>query len=269
MANVVASDAGAVKKDPKLNLVTWDWLGYNGLTVNTGNGVRAQTKFGQDKRVRQAFELALDRKAIIDVVYEGMFHPTAQAVPPSSPYYAANVTPPARDPARAKALLKEAGVTLPYKLELLITNPPDAQQVGEVIQSMAAEAGFEVKLVTMESAVALSTAASGNFEAMMIYWSGRPDPDGNLYSFVHTGGGVNDGRFSNPTIDSLSDEARLVTDPAARRGIYQKLAEASADQLPIIYLWNPKFTWGMTKKLSGFVPVPDGLIRVQGMTLAK
>ena len=269
MANVVASDADAVRKDPKLNLVTWDWLGYNGLTANTGNGPRAQTRFGQDKRVRQAFELALDRKAIIDVVYEGLFHPTAQAVPPSSPFYAADVTPPARDPARAKALLKEAGVTLPYRLELLVTNPPDAQQVGEVIQSMAKEAGFDVKLVTMESSAALAAAAAGNFEAMMIYWSGRPDPDGNLWSFVHTGGGVNDGRFSSPTIDTLSDQGRTTIDPAGRRAVYEKLAKESADELPIIYLWNPKFTWGVTKKLSGFVPVPDGLIRIQNMTLAK
>jgi peptide/nickel transport system substrate-binding protein len=269
MAAVVPTDAAAVRKDPKLNLVVWDWLGYNGITFNIGNGARAQGKLGTDKRVRQAFELAIDRKAIVDVVYEGMYKPTAQAIPPSSPYYAAGVQPPARDPAKARALLKEAGVSIPFKVELLITNPPDAQQVGEVIQSMAAEAGFEVKITAVESATSLQMAARGDFEAYMNYWSGRPDPDGNLWSFLHTGGGVNDGRFADAGIDALLDEARMVNEPAARKAIYGKLAAASADILPILYLWNPKFTWGISKKVTGFVPVPDGLIRLQGMRVEK
>ncbi len=269
MANVVPSDAAAVRRDPKLDLVTWDWIGYNGITINIGNGARAQRPLGQDKRVRQAFELAIDRKAIIDVVYEGMYSPTAQAIPASSPYYSATVTPPARDPAKAWALLQAAGVSLPYRMELMVTNLPDAQQVGEVIQSMAAEAGFEVKLIATESAAALAAAARGEFEAFMLYWSGRPDPDGNLTSFIRTGGAQNDGRFANPGIDALLDQARTVTDIPARRAIYEKMTLASADELPIIYLWNPKFTWGLSKKLSGFTPVPDGIIRLQGMALAK
>ena len=103
----------------------------------------------------------------------------------------------------------------------------------------------------------------------MLYWSGRPDPDGNLTSFIRTGGAQNDGRFANPGIDALLDQARTVTDIPARRAIYEKMTLASADELPIIYLWNPKFTWGLSKKLSGFTPVPDGIIRLQGMALAK
>ncbi len=269
MANIVPTDAAAVRKDPRLNLVTWDWIGYNGITINVANGPRAQRPLGQDKRVRQAFELAIDRQAIINVVYEGMYSPTAQAIPPSSPYHSAAVKPPARDPAKARALLQAAGVSLPYKLELTVGNQPDSQQVGEVIQSMAAEAGFEVKLVATESAAALAAAARGDFEAVMLYWSGRPDPDGHLYSFIRRGGAQNDGRFSNPGIDALLDEARGVTDIPARRTVYEKMTRASAEELPIVYLWNPKFTWGLNKAITGFTPVPDGLIRLQGMALRK
>jgi peptide/nickel transport system substrate-binding protein len=269
MSSVLPTDAAAVRADPKLVLTVWDWLGYNGITLNVGNGPRANTKFGTDRRVRQAFELALDRQALVQVVYEGMYTPTNQAVPPSSPYHAPSIKPPLRDPARAKALLREAGVTLPYKLELMVSNLPDSQQVGEVIQSMAAEAGFEVKLVAVESASALAAAARGDFEALMVYWSGRSDPDGNLWSFIHSGAAQNDGRFSNPAIDTLLDQARGVTDIPARRAIYEKMWGVAEQELPIIYLWHPKHSWGLSRKLANFTPVPDGIIRLQGMTLAK
>jgi peptide/nickel transport system substrate-binding protein len=269
MASVLPSDAATVRADPKLALTVWDWLGYNGITLNVGNGVRADTPFGRDRRVRQAFELALDRQALVQVVYEGMYTPTNQAVPPSSPYHADGIKPPSRDPARAKALLHEAGVSLPYKLELMVTNLPDALQVGEVIQSMAAEAGFEVKLVALESASALAAAARGDFEALMIYWSGRSDPDGNLWSFIHSGAAQNDGRFSNAAIDGYLDHARGVTDILARRGIYEKMWGVAEQELPIIYLWHPRHSWGLSRRLANFIPVPDGIIRLQGMTLAK
>ena len=87
--------------------------------------------------MRQAFELAIDRTALIQVVYNGMFTPTVQANPPSSPYYFQDLKPPARDVAKAKALLKQAGVPLPVPVTLTITNGSDIQQAGEVIQSMA------------------------------------------------------------------------------------------------------------------------------------
>ena len=81
-------------------------------------------------------------QALIQVVYNGMFTPTAQANPPSSPFFFQDLKPPARDVAKAKALLQQAGVTLPVPVTLTVTNEPDIQQAGEVIQSMASEAGL-------------------------------------------------------------------------------------------------------------------------------
>ena len=98
-----------MRRDPKLTLAIGDGLTYQGITVNTGNSPAANTPLGQQVLVRQAFELAIDRKALIDVVYDGLYTPTVQANPPSSPYYFADIQPPARDVEKAKALLKQAG----------------------------------------------------------------------------------------------------------------------------------------------------------------
>jgi peptide/nickel transport system substrate-binding protein len=134
---------------------------------------------------------------------------------------------------------------------------------------MAAEAGFDVKLNTMEFASSLDAADRGDFEAYMIAWSGRIDADGNLWNFLHTGGPLNYPGYSNPEMDNLLDQARAVTDLPARKALYAKVAALNAKDLPIIYLFNPKNIVGMSAKLSGFSPVPDGIIRLQGMSLAK
>ena len=118
------TDAAAVKQDPKLRLVMSDALGYFGITNNLANGPQANNPYGQNALVRQALDLAIDRPALVNVVFNGMFVPTVQAVPPSSPFFDEALKLPARDVAKAKALLQQAGVTLPVKLDLLTINDP-------------------------------------------------------------------------------------------------------------------------------------------------
>ena len=107
---ILPTDTKAVRSNPGLRLVVSDYLGYEGITMNLANGPRSKAPVTSDARVRQAFELSLDRDALVQVVYDGLYTPTAQAVTRSSPYYDAAVPPPARDVAQAKALLKAAGV---------------------------------------------------------------------------------------------------------------------------------------------------------------
>ena len=266
---IVPTDAPAVQKDPKLKLAVGDSLSYQGITINTNNTLASNTPIGREVLVRQAFDLAIDRKALIDVVYDGLYTPTVQASPPSSPYYMADIQPPARDVDRARALLKQSGAALPVKVTLVAPNNPDLQQVDEVIQSMAAEAGFEVTLQSMEFASSLQAGYAGNFQAYNIAWSGRIDPDGNLYPFLHTGGTFNYGHYTDPAMDDLLDRARLVTGLDERRALYRKVVEQERRDLPLIYLWTPKNLVGMRKQVTGFVQVPDGLIRLAGVALEK
>ena len=266
---ILATDADAVRGNSRLRLVVSDSLAYWGITVNLANGPRAKTPMGSDARVRRAFELSLDKATIIQVVYNGLYAPVAQGLPPSSPYYKAAVKPHDRDVARAKALLKEAGVTQPVQVALTVPNNPDQRQVGEIVQAMAAEAGFDVKITASEYASALAAATRGEFEAFSTGWSGRVDPDGNLFSFMHSTGALNDSKYANPKVDALLDQTRTVQDAAGRRALYDQILQQTSQDLPIIYMWNPKNVVGMSARVTGFRPVPDGLIRLQGVSLAK
>lgn len=266
---IVPTDVAAVKADPKLRMVISDGLGYLGITINTNHGPRANTPFGQNKLVRQAFELSLDRAAIIQVVFNGLYTPTAQAVTKSSPFYVPSIQPPARDVAKAKALLQQAGVKPPVQVQLMVPNNPDQLQVAQVIQSMASEAGFDVKIQATEFASSLQQSYDGNFEAYQIGWSGRVDIDGNTYAFLHSGQRNNVSDYSNPVVDQALDEARTITDVEQRQALYAKMWVQEREDLPLIYLWTLKNTVGMTAKLTGFNPVPDGMIRLQGLTMEK
>ncbi len=258
-----------MQKDPKLKTAIDDSLAYTGITINTDNGPAHDTTLGKNALVRQAFELALDREALNQVVYASMYTPTVQANPPSSPYFFQDLKVPVRDVARAKALLKQAGVPTPVPVTLTITNGSDIQQAGEVIQSMASEAGFDVRIKAMEFASSLQAAYAGDFQAYLIGWSGRADPDGNMWQMLHTGGTFNYGHYSNAVVDKALDDARTVDKVDQRRGSYAKVWEQERKDLPLVYLWTGKNIVGMRKSVIGFQQVPDGLIRLQGVSMAR
>jgi peptide/nickel transport system substrate-binding protein len=266
---ILPTDADTVRADKQLRLLIYPWLGYQSINFNVAHGARANTPIGRDARVRKAFELSIDRAALVQVVYNGVQTPIAQAVPPASPFYAPDVRPPERDVAAARKLLAEAGVKTPVPVVLTVANGPDTRQSGEVIQSMAAEAGFDVRVQQVEFASGLDAADRGDFEAYLIGWSGRPDADGNTWNFLHTGGALNYPAYSNKDMDTWLDDARLTTDLAARKALYAKVAVQTEKDLPIMYLYSPQLLTGMSAKISGFVPVPDGLIRLAGLKLAK
>lgn len=266
---IVPTDAAAVKADPKLRLVVSDSLGYVGITNNLANGKAADNPYGRSALVRQAFSLAIDRAALVNVVFNDMNVPTMQAVPVASPFYDADLKAPARDVAKAKALLAEAGVKTPVPLELMVANNPDSQQAGEVIQSMASEAGFDVHIRATEFATTLTLSEQGEFQALLIGWSGRVDIDGNIYAFLHSRQAQDVGGYANPTVDRLLDAARGMTDVVQRKALYAQMMTQEAQDLPITYLWTPRNIVGLSAKLRGFRPVPDGMIRVQGLEMAK
>jgi peptide/nickel transport system substrate-binding protein len=266
---IVPTDVPAVEKDPKLRVATVTSLAYNGITFNPAHGPQSKTPVNSDARLRRAFELAIDRQALIHAVYNDLYVPVAQANAPSSKFYVAAVTPPKRDIAAAKALVAATGVKTPIPVTLLVPNSPDLLQAAQIIQAMVQPAGFDLKINAMEFASALGASRAGDFEAFFIGWSGRADADGNMYSFLHTGGGFNIGDYSNPKVDALLDQSRLAPTEAARRAIYAQIWQIERQDMPLIYLWSPKNTVGLKKSLEDFRQVPDGIIRLQGMHFAS
>jgi peptide/nickel transport system substrate-binding protein len=263
---MAASDVKGAKGDAKLTVLTTPGLGYMGIDFNVANGERAKTPSGQDSRVRQAFSAAIDRAVINEAVFEGLYPPGAQPFPPTSPYHVKQDVP-ARDVEKAKALLKEAGVTLPVKLELKVANNPVSQQVAQVIQAMTAEAGFEINLLATEYATLLKEQQVGNFQVGMRAWSGRLDPDGNIHQFLSCKGNINDMKYCNPEVDKLLNDARKTSDEAKRREMYTAVVNIIQKDLPTVYLYFEPRIFAMTKKLQGLVPHPDGMIRFAGLKL--
>jgi peptide/nickel transport system substrate-binding protein len=264
---VLATDLKEIRADPKLKLSTALELGYQGLTMNVGNGDRSKTPFGQNPKVRQALNYAIDREAITQVVFNGEFVPGNQWINPEHPYYQKAFPVPKRDVAKAKALLKEAGVTTPITLDLMVPNNPETRQVAEVIQAMAAEAGFDLKIRVTEFATSLKQAEAGEFQLFLIGWSGRTDPDGNLFIFYGTKAPQNNGGYSNPEVDKLLAEARTFSKPEQRKAIYEKVTKILQEEGSILYLYHRKVLIAHTARLEGYRQMPDGLVRVVGLKL--
>ncbi len=263
MAEMAPLDVATVERNPALTVVSVPSLGYGGLVVNVGNGPRANTPLGQDPRVRMAFDLSIDRQALSNVVYAGLYPPNAQATSAISPLYAPSVPVPSRDVAKAKALLAAAGVKTPFPVDLLVYNTPQAVQTGEVIQAMAAQTGFDVHVNAVEFGTALAETVRGDFQMSVGGWSGLLDTDSNAWSFLHSGGALNFSHYANPQVDSLLDQGRVATDVAARRDLYARAFQQVNTDLPLIYLWTTRNIEGVSRRIAGFTPMPDGLLRLQ------
>ncbi len=259
------SDVPAIKSDARFKLSKITEIGYQGITINTGKSDLAQKNpLGKDPRVREAFELALDREGIVQVVMEGEAAVGNQWVAPSNPFYAKNVPIPKRDVAKAKKLLQEAGVPNP-SFTLMVPTTADGQKLAQVVQAMVKEAGFDVKLQATEFATSLDLADKGQFEAYVLAWSGRADPDGNIFSFVGCKQPLNYSGYCSKEVDDLLVRSRTAGDMAERKKAYEQIAAITLRDRPIVYLYHRHWLWAYTNKLSGLRTVPDGLVRVQGL----
>src|SRR6267142_3475127 len=116
---MLATDINAIQSDTNLKLSTALELGYWGLTINIAND-KNKGPLSQSEKVRQALDLSIDREAINQVVFNGEFVPGNQWVSPEHPYYQKAFPVQKRDLAKAKALLKESGATLPVAVDFMV-----------------------------------------------------------------------------------------------------------------------------------------------------
>ena len=264
---VGTSDVPALKTDSRFKISRITEIGYQGITINVGKSDLAQKNpLGKDQRVREAFELALDRDGIVQVAMDGEADAGNQWVAPTNPFYAKNVPIPKRDIAKAKALLQAAGVPNP-SVTLMTPTTSDAQKIAQVVQSMVKDAGFDVKIQSTEFATSLNMADKGDFEAYVLAWSGRADPDGNIFSFAACKQPLNYSGLCKQDVDDLLTKSRTTLDPAERKKIYGEIAAILLKERPDIYLFHRHWLWAYTNKLSGLRAIPDGLVRVQGLKM--
>ena len=264
---VGTSDITGLKTDNRFKISRITEIGYQGITINVGKSELAQKNpLGKDPRVREAFELALDRDGIAQVAMDGEADVGNQWVAPSNAFYVKNLPVPKRDVAKAKALLQAAGVPNP-SVNLMTPTTSDAQRIAQVVQSMVKEAGFDVKIQSTEFATSLNMADKGDFDAYVLAWSGRADPDGNIFSFAACKQPLNYSGFCKQEVDDLLTRSRTTLDPAERKKIYGEIAAILLKDRPDIYLFHRHWLWAYTNKLSGLRTIPDGLVRVQGLKM--
>lgn len=265
----LATDLKEIKADPKLVLASEIELGYQSLSLNIGNGTLGKEgPFAKGHpKAAQALAAAIDRAAINQVVFNGEFLPGNQWISPRNPYYQEKFPVPGRDLELAKKLLAEAGLKAPVTVDFMVPNNPESRQVAEVIQAMAAEAGFDLKIRVTEFATSLKQAEEGNYQAYFIGWSGRVDPDGNSFIFHKCGAPQNNRGYCDKDVDALLEAARTKSTVADRKAIYEKAAAKILTEGGIIYLYHRRVLIAHTTKVEGYKQMPDGLVRLTGVKL--
>ena len=263
-----STDLPAIQRDKSLTILKATSIGYQGISINIGNknGIckpfeNVGSPLASKQFVRQAFELTLDRKVINRVVFGGTVLPGCLPVPPSSPYYDSKIKCPARNIDRAKQLLQRSGLPSPVRVRLMIGTDQVNARLGQVIQSMAEPAGFKVELQPTEFVTALRRQDQGNYDSFQVGWSGRVDPDGNIYQFVHSKGSLNNLGWSSPRMDLLLDNARKASTATARKKLYASAFGILRSQLPLIYLYHPVNRHVVSNTYKGVQLYGDGLIR--------
>jgi peptide/nickel transport system substrate-binding protein len=238
-------------------------LGYQGIWLNV-----TQAPF-DNKALRQAVYRLVDREAIVEAVLRNV-----GGSPANSPFskeswaYGESDEYPPRSVEAAKGLLQEAGEPNGFSFTLKLDPSPTSQQLGQVIQNTLKPAGITVKLEQEEFGTLLEDSTNGNFQALFLGWSGRIDPDLNIYDFTVSNGDFNDSGYSNPEVDRLLNEARRVSDKDRRKELYDQVMEILHEDVPYIYLYHNNSTtdFAMQRSVQGFEPYPDGILRLWGVS---
>jgi len=262
---VSPTDLAEIRGDSKLKVTGIPELGYQMIPLNVANGPKS--KAFSDVRVRQALDLAIDRETLVKTVFGGEYIAGNQFISPANPYYDKKVPVAKRDLARARQLLKDAG-QVSFSFTLVVPPERDRQEASLILQAMWAEAGITANLQTQENVTMLQSGRKGDFEAYFTFWSGRPDPDGNVYTFATCKGAQNDQHYCNTDVDALLTKARQVAEPAERKKLYDQATEILLREAPSLHLWHRRVFTGYSGKVQGFTPYPDGIIRVKGLKLS-
>jgi len=269
---VAPTDAASLRKEGRFELASVTGLHYQSLTINLHNKngkntppVDLGTPMANDPRVREALDLSLDREALNQVAWDGQYTPGCTPLSPVSPFYDKGRKCPTRDVAKARKLLADAGLAGGYSFELTIVNDPQQRRLGEVIQGMAKEAGFNISLRPAEFASALKDDDNGKLQVFLVGWSGRVDPDGNIHQFHTCGGSLNTTGACDETIDALLNKTREVSDQAQRTALYKEAIDKMVlGRRNLIYLYHQNYLVAYPKNLKNYKAVPDGLIRLKG-----
>jgi len=228
------ADVEAMAKDPDINLMQQEGLNVGYLAFNTEKAPFT------DKRVRQALNMAINKQAIIDVVFQGAGKAAKNPIPPTIWSYNDGVKDYPYDPAAAKALLAEAGVTnLKTNIWAMpVQRPynPNARRMAELIQADWAKVGVEAEIVSFEWGEYLKRSKLGEHDTVLLGWTGdNGDPDNFLYVLLGceaAKNSANRARWCFKPFEDLLLAAKATADVAERTKLYEQAQVVFKEEAP-------------------------------------
>jgi peptide/nickel transport system substrate-binding protein len=249
----------------KYTVFDTEGLGYTYLDFNTKNSTLS------DVKVRQAIAYLIDKKTISSDIYQNMDKPAGSPLIPLSWAYSDSIKGFSYDPAKSKALFKEAGWTDSNgdgildkngkKLTITLsthTEDPNRVQSVEYLQNVFKKNGIETKVSTSEFPTFSTNLMNGKFDIALVGWLNLTDPDKAMYNQFYSTSGSNYGKYSNSTVDKLLDQGRSVLDQNKRKQIYQQAAQIVTNEVAYDVLLYQGYIAMYNNKLTGFKPNSTG-----------
>lgn len=277
---VPATDYASMQKDKSVDTFVADTIYYFNLTPNVKETLPKPVKVDgkeiaanplRDPKVREALDLAIDRKTLVRVVLEGLGKPANQLMPTN--FFGGSKNLPERpyNVAKAKELLAAAGYPKGFEIDFFCTNNrlPGDGAVCEALSQMWARAGLKVNANALNGTVFFPAQQKGEFPLWMSGWGTLTGEASYTYgSLVHTAdpktglGAFNKQGYSNPEVDALLEEGSRTMDDAKRRALFEKVTEVSMNDRALIPTVQLQTVWAAKK---GTMVIPP---RVDQETLA-
>ncbi len=255
MAFPKPADVALMKTDPNIVLVSQQGLNVGYIAFNV------EKKPFDSKLVRQALNLAVNKKSVLDSVFQGAGQIAKNPIPPTLWSYNDKIADYPYDPVKAKALLVQAGYPNGVDVDLWylpVTRPynPDGKRMAELIQADWEKVGVHAKLTTFEWGEYTKRSKVGEQQAIMYGWSGdNGDPDNffaPLLGCAAVKGGGNVARWCNKDYESLIQMGKLATRQTDRAGFYAKAQVVAHDEAPWIPIAHSVRYEPVRKEVTGY-----------------
>lgn len=254
------ADIKAMQEDPEINVLEQEGLNVGYLAFNV------EHKPFDDKRVRQALNMAINKQAIIDAVFQGAGKIAKNPIPPTIWSYNENTKDYPYDPAQAKALLAEAGVTnLKTNIWAMpVQRPynPNARRMAEIIQADWAKVGVEAEIVSFEWGEYLKRSKNGEHDTVLLGWTGdNGDPDNFLYVLLGCDAakdGTNRARWCYQPFNDLLIQAKRTNSTDERTALYEKAQLVFKEEAPWVTVAHSVVFKPVRKEVKDFLIDPFG-----------
>ena len=267
------ADIEALKADQNLTVMEQPGLNVAYVAYNT------EVAPFDKPEVRKALNMAVNKQAIVDAVFQGMGEVAKNPIPPTMWSYNDAVTDETYDPEAAKAALEAAGVTdLSMKIWAMpVQRPymPNARRVAEMMQEDLSKVGVNVEIVSYEWGEYLKKSMEPNRDgAVILGWTGdNGDPDNFLSVLLSCAGakegGANRAFWCNEEFSGLLEQAKQASDPAERTKLYEQAQVIFKDQAPWATLAHSTVVMPMSKKVTGYVMSPLGTHKFDTVDVAE